>query len=447
MNTLERNRYTARGGPSGRRCPRPRAVLVISAHWYINATAVTAMARPRTIHDFFGFPQAVRRPVPRARPAGAGRGGRRGRQAALGGPGLRQLGPRPRHLVGAGAHVPRGRHPRGAAVHQRHQALGLPPRAGRAAGAAARARGADRRQRQRRAQPAQSPTGEARRRLRLGAAVRRGRRTVMLDDPTEVAALDAHPDFAAAVPTPDHFIPLLYLAGLAGAGRGAADVLVDGYAYGSLSMTAYTPAPPRPRGGGAGPPPPPPPARAPPPGRGGGGGGGGGLAPPPRAPGEEGGRPFPRPPPRASLAPPPPRHDPGDGGVCGRDAQRLPSQPAATSIPPCSAYRRRRSRSWAPATGRWMRGSIIASTSRGWRPPPSSLPPRSPWRSCTVAARCSPTGLRKPRASPTGRSRTLLPQRPPRRRDVAVSDLIEPPSCRRVNRPAHSFVYGEERLM
>ena len=65
-------------------------------------------------------------------------------------------------------------------------------------------------------------------------------RAVMLDDPTEVAALTGHPDFATAVPTPDHFIPLLYLAGLAGDASRAPDVLVDGYAAGSLSMTAYT---------------------------------------------------------------------------------------------------------------------------------------------------------------------------------------------------------------
>ena len=55
MNALDSNRYTRSWHALGAALPRPRAILVISAHWYINATAVTAMARPRTIHDFFGF--------------------------------------------------------------------------------------------------------------------------------------------------------------------------------------------------------------------------------------------------------------------------------------------------------------------------------------------------------------------------------------------------------
>jgi 4,5-DOPA dioxygenase extradiol len=67
-----------------------------------------------------------------------------------------------------------------------------------------------------------------------------GAKELMLTDPTEVGRLDAHRDYDLAVPTPDHFLPLLYVAGVAGATQNSADVLVDGYAYGSLSMTSYT---------------------------------------------------------------------------------------------------------------------------------------------------------------------------------------------------------------
>ncbi|HEY1293842.1 MAG TPA: 4,5-DOPA dioxygenase extradiol [Chloroflexota bacterium] len=56
FNALHNNRFTEAWSAFGRQIPRPRAILAISAHWYVGATAATAMPKPPTVHDFYGFP-------------------------------------------------------------------------------------------------------------------------------------------------------------------------------------------------------------------------------------------------------------------------------------------------------------------------------------------------------------------------------------------------------
>lgn len=241
MNSVESNRYTEAWRAFGASVPRPRAILVVSAHWYINATAITAMPRPRTIHDFFGFPRElfdVRYDAPGA-PELAGEVAEIVKPTWVGSDidswgldhgtwsVLRHAFPDadiPVVQLSINAFQPLSYHLElGARLAPLRERGVLIMGSGNVVHNLG---GVD---------PSRPETGfDWARRFDERA------QELMLDDPERVASLDGHADFDKAVPTPDHFIPLLYVAGVASAGSRPAEVLVDGYTYGSLSMTAYT---------------------------------------------------------------------------------------------------------------------------------------------------------------------------------------------------------------
>jgi 4,5-DOPA dioxygenase extradiol len=241
MNALEHNRYTDAWRAFGAGLVRPRAALVVSAHWYVPMTAVTAMDRPRTIHDFFGFPDelfAVEYPAP-------GDPGLADRVAELADPIWTGLD-HDSWGIDHGAwsvlsHIfPRADVPvvqlsvHAAEPAAYHLDLGARLAPLREEGVLVLASG-NVVHNLRRMDPRVHDDG-----FDWARRFDRDARRLMTSDPAAVALLDGHPDYPLAVPTPDHFLPLMYLAGLAREAGTTADVLVDGYAYGSLSMTAFT---------------------------------------------------------------------------------------------------------------------------------------------------------------------------------------------------------------
>ena len=240
MNALEHNRFTRAWADIGRSLPRPRAVLVISAHWYGAFSAVTAMARPRTIHDFFGFPETLstfQYPAPGSPELAA-------EVAELVQPTRVGLDHDAWGLdhgtwsvlchVFPDADVPvvqlsidAGR------SFDEHVALGAALEPLRHRGVMIV--GSGNVVHNLRALNWGDPESEFDWNRRFDQAAR----TAMANDPAAVAALRSHPDYAMAVPTPDHFIPLLYVAGVAVAAGVPGEVLVSGPEMGSLSMTSY----------------------------------------------------------------------------------------------------------------------------------------------------------------------------------------------------------------
>lgn len=59
MNAIEENEYVKGFRSIAKTLPKVKAVICVSAHWYINSTKITAMPKPKTIHDFGGFPDAL----------------------------------------------------------------------------------------------------------------------------------------------------------------------------------------------------------------------------------------------------------------------------------------------------------------------------------------------------------------------------------------------------
>ena len=240
MNTLETNRFTNAWAEVASSFPKPRAIVAVSAHWYINASAVTSMAVPRVIHDFYGFPQELFEfdyPAPGSPDVA--------RQVAE----IAQ--PDVVHLDDETWGIDHGTWSVLAKMYpdadvpvvqlaidaskplQYHLDLGS------------------------RLAPLLDEdilvlgSGNVVHNLRMVAWDGEGKgydwahrfdddvSGVMASNPATLTEVQASADYALAVPTPDHFYPLAYIAGLASVASAPVTTFAEGCTLGSLSMTSY----------------------------------------------------------------------------------------------------------------------------------------------------------------------------------------------------------------
>ncbi len=240
MNAIEHNRYTESWTSFGASIDKPTAILVISAHWYVNITAVTAMRMPRTIHDFYGFPQelfSVEYPAP-GDPSIADRivdvvqptyvgldedswGIDHGTWSVL--VHMFPAADVPVLQLSINAELPFEYHFNlGARLHALREEGVLIVGSGNVV-------------HNLRLVDFNSPGIGTDWAHRFDDEVRE----IMTGDASELGRAGTHADYGLAVPTPDHFLPLAYVAGLSAAANRPTRTLIDGYEFGSLSMTAY----------------------------------------------------------------------------------------------------------------------------------------------------------------------------------------------------------------
>jgi len=240
MNTIEDNGYTRAWRKLGRALPQPRAVLMISAHWFIGTTAITAMPHPRTIHDFYGFPDelfAFEYPAP-GLPELAGEvaevvkpywvgadqdqwGLDHGAWSVLAH--LFPLANVPIVQLSINANKPLDYHLDLAIKLNELRRRGIMIiSSGNVVHNLSRIEW-------------DLPDAGADWAHRFDDMVVRQ----MTEAPSDILKATEHPDYNMAAPTPDHFIPLVYTAGISAAENKRAQVLLRGYTWGSLSMTCY----------------------------------------------------------------------------------------------------------------------------------------------------------------------------------------------------------------